>query len=87
MLPHYPTPPHPIRLELAEVKKIAEERKREKAEDRLARQRVKEQIARDRAERESSSNKPAPTVAMDPPREAAIKKEYTTCKIQVMHYP
>lgn len=77
---------YPVRLELAEAKKLAEERKREKAEDRLARQRVKEQIAKDRAEMELNSNRPVPTVPMEPPKEAAIKKEYTSCKIQVIHH-
>ena len=75
-----------LRMELAEIKKLAEERRREKAEDRMARQRVKEQIAKDRAEREARNSKPM-VVAVNPPQELASttnsKKEYTTCRLQV----
>lgn len=71
-------------MELAEIKKLAEERKREKAEDRLARQRVREQIAKDRAEREASNNKPMPVANTQIAAATATNpKVYTTCKLQV----
>ena len=69
-------------MELAEAKKLAEERRREKAEDRLARQKEKEQIARDRAEREASRNIPTSAVQHGPAK-AEPKKEYNTCRLQV----
>ncbi len=70
------------------MKKLAEERRREKAEDRMARQRVKEQIAKDRAEREAVDSKVAPVnpAPMDRhPKDPATSnsKEYTTCRLQV----
>ncbi len=71
-------------MELAEAKKIAEERRREKNEDRLARQRVKEQIARDRAEREARQH-PPPSSQPQSPGVAGntVKKEYDSCRLQV----
>lgn len=73
------------RMEMAEMKKIADDRKREKAEDRLARQRVKEQIARDREERERKAQHVKSSVPTTPPQPAVaeVKKNYTTCRLQV----
>lgn len=77
------------------MKRIAEERKKEKLEDKLARERVKEQIERDRqARKEMFGNKSeagaatsAPPKPTPPPAAAAAtttqKKEYNTTRIQV----
>lgn len=69
-----------FRMELAEIKKLAEERKREKMEDRMARQKVRDQIAKDREAREACSK---PHVPVMTPQPTDIKKDYTTCKLQV----
>lgn len=68
-------------MELAEVKKLAEERRKEKTEDRLAKQRVRDQIARDREEREACYKPSVPPVTQ--PVVAAAVKEYSTCRLQV----
>lgn len=75
-------------MELTEAKKLAEERRKEKAEDHLARQRVKDQIARDRAEREACT-RPPQVVQTQPKAVAATEvKTYDTCRLQVeMHFP
>ena len=70
-----------FRMELAEIKKLAEERRKEKMEDRMARQKVKDQIAKDREAREACSKPHVPAMAPQPTVE--IKKDYTTCKLQV----
>lgn len=70
-------------MELAEAKKLAEERRREKAEDRLARQKVKAQIARDRAEQAASNDVPKPSTQQPPPTAREVKRDYTTCRLQV----
>ncbi|XP_057705685.1 UBX domain-containing protein 1 isoform X2 [Corythoichthys intestinalis] len=82
------------KLQDDDMKKLAELRKREKMEDKLARQRVKEKIARDREERakkfggggtSSTSTTPvqpgplSPTSQGPPP----TKKEYDESRIQV----
>lgn len=75
-------------MELAEAKKLAEEKRREKTEDRIARQKVKEQIARDRAdraEREANSNVPRPTGVQQHTATVEPKRDYTTCRLQVSH--
>lgn len=74
----------------AEMKKIAEQRRLEKQEERQAKQRVLDQIARDKADRAAKYNKkpdaaaeptPAPApAAQAPPVE---KKEYTECRLQI----
>lgn len=72
-------------MELTEAKKIAEERKREKMEDRIARQKVKEEIARDRAEREAQVPEmvqPSPLKYMATETTRSIKK-HNTCRLQV----
>lgn len=81
------------KMEYQEALKIANERKREKMEERLAKQRVKDQIARDRAERAGKFGKggadpqpvnaaatAAPAQTVQPP--AVEKKQHTTCKLQ-----
>lgn len=62
------------------MKKLAEDRKQQKTEDRLARQKVKEQIARDREEREACATS-TPTAKPQPVVD--VKKSYTTCRLQV----
>lgn len=73
----------------AEMKKIAEQRRLEKMEERAAKQRVLDQIARDKADRAAKFNKkpeaaaatPTPTPAPAPA--AAPKKDYTECRLQI----
>jgi len=81
-------------MELQEAQKIANERKKEKMEERLARQRVRDQIARDRAEQSEKFGKggtdlqsgsgPAVVAPAQPvqPAAAVEKKQHTTCKLQ-----
>ncbi|XP_077388290.1 UBX domain-containing protein 1 [Festucalex cinctus] len=80
------------KLQDDDMKKLAELRRREKMEDKLARQRVKEKIARDREERarkfggegtsSTSSVQPSPVspTSQGPP---PTKKEYDESRIQV----
>ncbi len=71
---------------MQEAMKIADEKKREKMEDRLARQRVKEQIARDKAERSAKTKPPPssqPPAGSPQPAAVSTKKEYDTCRLQV----
>lgn len=81
------------KMEYQEALKIANERKREKMEERLAKQRVKDQIARDRAERARKFGKggadpqPVSAAATASPAQTAQpaaveKKQHTTCKLQ-----
>lgn len=75
------------------MKRIAEERRKEKLEDKLARERVKEQIERDKqARKEKFANKgeggSQTTVSQPKPEPAPVaqpaqKKEYTTTRLQV----
>ena len=79
------------RMKEDEIRKAAEERRRDKLEDKIARQKVKEQIEMDRqARKETFSNKPA--AESKPPQatpqtsataQPAQKKEYTTARLQV----
>ena len=62
------------------MKRLAEERKRQKFEDRMARQKVREQIARDRKEREASSK---PVAVQPQPKPTVEIKDYNTCRLQV----
>lgn len=78
------------KLEELEMKKILDQRKREKEEDRLARERVRKQIEADKAARrakngtEAQSPPPAaPVVAAPPVSAAAPKKEYNETKLQI----
>jgi len=76
------------KLEEAEMRKIAEERRREKMEEKLARQRVKEQIEKDKRDRAAKFAKEkqevpaAPAAASASPAPAA-PKEYTDCRLQI----
>uniref|UniRef100_A0AAV2MK95 UBX domain-containing protein 1 n=1 Tax=Knipowitschia caucasica TaxID=637954 RepID=A0AAV2MK95_KNICA len=72
-----------------DMKKLADQRRKEKMEDKLARQRVKDKIARDREERAqkfgggaSSSQVPSPTspTGQGPP---PTKREYDESRIQI----
>lgn len=80
------------RMEELEMKKIIEQRKREKEEDKLARQRVKELIESDRLARkgmsaDSNQIKPNAAPAATPtPVPIVTPKEYTQTKIQVSYY-
>jgi len=73
----------------AEMKKIAEQRRLEKQEERMAKQRVLDQIARDKADRAAKYNKkpeaaaaaPSPAPATQAP--PAEKKEYNECRLQI----
>jgi hypothetical protein len=87
-----------IRLEEDEMKKLVEQRKREKLEEKLARQRVKEQIEQDKIARrakfgistptdEKQQQLPMavaePTDQQTPPQPA---KEYGQTRLQVQRY-
>lgn len=73
------------------MKKILEQRKREKEEEKLARQRVREQIEADKAARRaraaSEAGKavasPAAPVASPSPTSSGPKKDYSETKLQV----
>jgi hypothetical protein len=76
------------------MKKIAEERKREKMEEKLARQRVLDQIARDKEARaqkllnqgqppESSPAPVAQAAATPAPTSVVDKKQYDKTRLQV----
>lgn len=74
-----------------EMKRLADERKKDKMEDKLARQKVKDQIERDRQARREKDRgsqaagtpdpKPQPTAAAQP----APKKDYTQARLQVLY--
>ncbi|KAM9741408.1 UBX domain-containing protein 1 isoform 1-T2 [Menidia menidia] len=79
-----------------DMKKIADQRRREKMEDKLARQRVKDKIARDREERAqkfggcappntAASSQPTPPIPSSPTGQGPppSKKEYDESRIQV----
>ncbi|KAL5008331.1 hypothetical protein ScPMuIL_013912 [Solemya velum] len=82
-----------------EIKKLAEQRRREKMEDKMAKQRVKEQIEKDRRERANKFGKAgqqedtqaAHTAAVPPggPTTAPVrspeseKKDYDNCRLQI----
>lgn len=73
-----------------EMKRLAEDRRREKLEDKLARQRVKEQIERDRQARKEKDRGSQGTAAPEPKPQAATaapsapKKDYTEARLQVL---
>ncbi|XP_073676823.1 UBX domain-containing protein 1 [Garra rufa] len=84
------------KLQDDEMKKLADLRRREKMEDRLAKQRVKDKIARDREERaQKFGGGSSSTGLSSPPFEAPLqsppenqgappaKKDYDDCRIQV----
>ncbi|XP_064101629.1 UBX domain-containing protein 1-like isoform X2 [Macrobrachium nipponense] len=82
-----------------EIRRAAEERRRDKLEDKLARQKVKEQIERDRLARkemfpdkaETSEAKAQPVATQSTkststpaaPAQSGQKKEYTTTRLQI----
>lgn len=79
------------KMEEDEIKKIAELRRREKQEDRLAKQKIKEQIEKDKRERaamfqktpsQETAPKAAPASAAQPAAPTE-KKEYTDCRLQI----
>lgn len=77
-------------MEELEMKKIIEQRKREKEEDRLARQRVKDLIEADRKARRGISADSDQVKVVDEPKtipvpSPAASKEYTHTKIQVSY--
>uniref|UniRef100_A0A5F8GVF7 UBX domain protein 1 n=1 Tax=Monodelphis domestica TaxID=13616 RepID=A0A5F8GVF7_MONDO len=74
------------------MRRAAEERRREKAEETAARQRVREKIERDKVERAkkfggtgsqmtSTATEPGP-VPSSPSQEPPTKREYDQCRIQ-----
>lgn len=73
------------------MKKLLEQRKREKEEEKLARQRVREQIESDKAARRaraaSEAGKipvsPAPSASTSAPVISGPKKDYSETKLQV----
>ncbi|XP_046876863.1 UBX domain-containing protein 1 [Hypomesus transpacificus] len=83
------------KLQDDEMKKLAELRRREKMEDKMAKQRVRDKIARDREERaqkfgggSSSTTVSSPTADPTPPSPTSqgpppAKKDYDECRIQV----
>ena len=81
------------KIEEDEIKKIADQRRREKMEDKLARQRVKEQIEKDKRDRIAKFAKEKepqqPTTASTPAATTpaattpGVKKEYTECQLQI----
>ena len=84
-----------IRQDEEEIRKLAEEKRREKLEDKKARQRVMEQIAADKEARRvklaqargetlpEAAATPAPPAPASQPTTAA-KKSYDECRIQVL---
>lgn len=75
-----------------ELRKIGEEKRREKQEEKLARQRVKEQIEKDKRDRaakfapqkaEASPPTSSPSASSSPPATTAAAKEYTDCRLQI----
>ncbi|XP_048586395.1 UBX domain-containing protein 1 [Nematostella vectensis] len=77
-------------MELDEAKKLADFKRREKQEEKMARQRVREKIEKDKAERAKkfakSSEKETSEAAAQPspvvPQAQAPPKDYSMCKIQ-----
>ncbi|XP_051777070.1 UBX domain-containing protein 1 isoform X1 [Erpetoichthys calabaricus] len=81
------------KLQDEEMKKLADERRREKMEEKLAKQRVREKIERDKAERAKKfggggtpSSSPADVVPVSAPASQGpppAKREYDECRIQI----
>lgn len=84
-----------FRLEELEMKKILEQRKREKEDDKLARQRVRDMIEADKAARREKAAATAGVQTQSPPVPAAVpipdatnaaapqRKNYNETKLQV----
>lgn len=68
------------------MRKLLEERKREKEEEKLARQKVKEQIEADKAARRAKANaKRALTAVITPSSSTSTyRKEYNDTRLQVI---
>uniref|UniRef100_A0A8C9MFQ4 Uncharacterized protein n=1 Tax=Serinus canaria TaxID=9135 RepID=A0A8C9MFQ4_SERCA len=60
-------------------RRAAEERRRDRAEERAARQRVREKIERDKAER-AQRVRVQPHPPGEPPKEAPAPREYDQCR-------
>lgn len=82
-----------FRMQENEMKRLAEERRKEKQEDKLARQRVKEQIERDRQARREKDLRGSQGAAAAPPEpkpqpapaaQPAQKKDYAQARLQVL---
>uniref|UniRef100_A0A2R5LJN1 Putative ubiquitin regulatory protein n=1 Tax=Ornithodoros turicata TaxID=34597 RepID=A0A2R5LJN1_9ACAR len=74
------------KIEEQEMKKLAEERLREKMEDKLAKQRVLEQIERDKqARRQKFNMDPLPQPVQPAPVQELVAppKDYSECKLQI----
>ncbi|XP_042202517.1 UBX domain-containing protein 1 isoform X2 [Callorhinchus milii] len=80
------------RLQEEEMRKVAEDRRREKLEDIRARQRVREKIERDKAERAlkfgggvAAASPPVPVIEPIPPspQSQSTKREYEECRLQI----
>lgn len=75
------------KIEENEIKKIAEQRQREKREDMEARRKVKEAIERDKAERAAKKNKPDVSATAATPQSTPAapveKKAYTESQLQM----
>ena len=73
------------RMQEKEIKMLAEERRREKMEDKLARQKVRDEIERDKLARKEKfsagamENKPKPTVS----NQNIPKTNYDSARLQV----
>jgi hypothetical protein len=88
-----------VRLEEDEMKKLVEQHKREKLEEKMARQRVKDQIEQDKLARRAKFGISSPTDGMQqPPTTAAAdqtlqqpsvatqpSKDYAQTRLQVPH--
>lgn len=84
-----------FRMKEDEMKKLVEQRKREKIEDQKARQRVKDQIEADKAARrqkyggdaqQPSTAQPAPTTSVPAQQAPKPQKDYSETRLQVIIY-
>lgn len=75
-----------------QMKKIADQRRREKEEDRIAKQKIREEIEKDKRDRAARFAKqstagaaapPAAAAAAPAPAAAAPKKDYDSCRLQI----
>lgn len=74
----------------AEMKKLIEQRRREKEEDRLAKQRVREQIEQDKQQRKAKFGTagppeptPVPVPTPTPPKATTSNKNFSEAKLQI----
>jgi len=74
-----------------QMKKLADQRRREKEEDRIAKQKIREEIEKDKRDRAArfAKQSPAPAAAAPaataaaPAAAAAPKKDYDSCRLQI----